>query len=740
MKKSDIVFIFPKGSATSVSSLEESQFSFSLGAGYIAAYLKKQKILSTFYVPEDSVTYRDSAREIVELYPKIVGFTVYYSNYFQCLSLAKRIKLLNRKIIIVFGGVATNVKHRFILKNSDSIDICLRGEGEEIFFELIKELERNNFEIKRSYLESINNISFKVDSEVYCTDSKNTLLLNNSTQHYLDTYPSPYLSGVIPPNEVYSAGVITSRGCNQSCTYCNCAVLSNRSVFFHSINHVIEELKYISSHVTMDTGKEIPIYDDAFTLAPNRARHICNEMIKNDISLPMLCITRCDKIDEELLELMKRAGFTSISFSLESATPSILRRLGKVSKPKLNGNSKFEKEQKFISNLKAMTAKAKKVGFKVAVSIMIGLPSESIKEANKTVELVNSLNIDSYNHNIFQVFEGTKISLEKDELGYGEHRVSEVELEAVTTHPINVYDIRMGPKASAWTEKFFEDRICFDIINLYTTRRERKDFFRNVIVSSDVLNEKIVRWLFESVAINGNIIQIYSSQEEYHNKTHKNKRYLLEGGWGITSWTEYITVEKDGETKLMPARSIKVKGLGQDLKYCQPNLEWWRENSFSLQNYALFENNKQDCKHLYKKISSISRENDCLEKLICSKAFPYFTGLCRWTKNPNCRVMETVLIDSDYNIRICWNGNVIGTVNDNYSKLLRRIECLSVNTRIERKCSHCELDKYCGKCLFVEPLGVGEYCKSLSPSIMGAADGIKQIKQLEKSIQPFQND
>ncbi|MBD3317946.1 MAG: hypothetical protein GF344_19350 [Chitinivibrionales bacterium] len=42
------------------------------------------------------------------------------------------------------------------------------------------------------------------------------------------------------------------------------------------------------------------------------------------------CITRADKVDEELLDLMKAAGFVAIAFGLESAVASVLRNIGKV--------------------------------------------------------------------------------------------------------------------------------------------------------------------------------------------------------------------------------------------------------------------------------------------------------------------------------------------------------------------------------------------------------------------------
>jgi len=85
----------------------------------------------------------------------------------------------------------------------------------------------------------------------------------------------------------------------------------------------MEELEYIAS-INL-TNEAVTFFDDAFTLMPNRAKTICERINSSKIKRPLKCITRYDKVDKELLDLMKAAGFVSIGFSLESATPHVLR-------------------------------------------------------------------------------------------------------------------------------------------------------------------------------------------------------------------------------------------------------------------------------------------------------------------------------------------------------------------------------------------------------------------------------
>ena len=172
-------------------------------------------------------------------------------------------------------------------------------------------------------------------------------------------------------------------------------MLYDKKILTHSTNRVIEELDYISNH--KNDRNPISIFDDAFTIIPGRAKAICTKLLENKIRLPLSCITRCDTVTEEILDLMKEAGFVSIGFSLESAVPRILRIIGKVHLPEDVPSGSLEKEIRFIDKLKTMSSYAKKIGMSpVFVSIMLGLPDETIEEAQRTMDVVSKLDIDYY--------------------------------------------------------------------------------------------------------------------------------------------------------------------------------------------------------------------------------------------------------------------------------------------------------------------------------------------------------
>ena len=73
------------------------------------------------------------------------------------------------------------------------------------------------------------------------------------------------------------------------------------------------------------------IVDDGFSTNINRAKEICRLVIKENIDLLINCANgiRVDRIDYELLELMKKAGIYRVSLGIESGSQRILNNVDK---------------------------------------------------------------------------------------------------------------------------------------------------------------------------------------------------------------------------------------------------------------------------------------------------------------------------------------------------------------------------------------------------------------------------
>ena len=85
---------------------------------------------------------------------------------------------------------------------------------------------------------------------------------------------------------------------------------------------VVDEIENLINNYGV---KEIQIEDDNFTLKRHHAAAVCEEILKRKIkihwSLPNG--VRIDKLDPELLKLMKKSGCYSMALGIESANQRI---------------------------------------------------------------------------------------------------------------------------------------------------------------------------------------------------------------------------------------------------------------------------------------------------------------------------------------------------------------------------------------------------------------------------------
>jgi len=142
--------------------------------------------------------------------------------------------------------------------------------------------------------------------------------------------------------------------------------------------------------------KEFFISDDNFTLKKSHVMDLCNEIIKRKINVPWACPNgiRIDKVDDEMLESMSKAGCHLVGFGIESGNQEILNNADK----QLN-LEQVEKIVKMAKRHKLMT-----YGF-----FIIGLPGENLQTINQTIDFAKRLPLDRAWFNVLVPYPGTEI-------------------------------------------------------------------------------------------------------------------------------------------------------------------------------------------------------------------------------------------------------------------------------------------------------------------------------------------
>lgn len=363
-----------------------------LGILYIMAYLKREGydgILIDQHATKIPTT--QVLERLKKIDPDVIGFNTLtdINMGMRATFIAKIIKNWNPNVKIVFGNCHATFNHNRILKKYPFVDICVRGEGEITFYELIRALEKNRD------LKNVLGITYRDNGKIH-VNSGRPLIKN------LDELPFPYRDACrdIKYRQNYGGfnadygrftTIQSSRGCTFNCTFCCQSKLSNRRWRSRSISHVLDELELLNS----EGYTSLYWVDDNFTNNSRRAVKLFREIQKNKLDFIWVCDQRVDLVSNLLLHEMRKAGCRTIAFGIESANQRILNFFNKRITPEIAIDA---------------TKKARKIGIDFILgTFIIGAPTETLEEIKTTLLFAQKLEIDFPQFHIFGAIPGTEI-------------------------------------------------------------------------------------------------------------------------------------------------------------------------------------------------------------------------------------------------------------------------------------------------------------------------------------------
>jgi radical SAM superfamily enzyme YgiQ (UPF0313 family) len=187
--------------------------------------------------------------------------------------------------------------------------------------------------------------------------------------------------------------IVTSRGCTAGCTYCIKHVSYQYSVRLRSPELIMEELWKLKRLGI----NNIHMYSDLFTVSREQVIDLCHRIIDEKLNIWWTCNSRVDYVDEEMLDLMGKAGCRLISWGIESGNEQILRHARKGAYP-----DKAEKALRW----------AKKAGIMNWGYFIIGLPGETEETIQQTIAFAKKLPLDIALFHVAAPYPGTPFFFE----------------------------------------------------------------------------------------------------------------------------------------------------------------------------------------------------------------------------------------------------------------------------------------------------------------------------------------
>lgn len=280
------------------------------------------------------------------------------------------LKTRNSKLIIVLMGDHVTALPEESLKNSLVDYVITGGDYDFMMLNLVDHLVNKAKLEPGFYYRSKNKI---INTGVFALK-----------HHNLDKLPiidrkltKWELYGQNNTNFRYKPGayIMSGRDCWWGkCTFCSWTTTHPAGTFrTFSVDHTIKEIEYLVSLGVKE------IFDDSGTLPIGSwLNDLCKELIKRGLNKKVIfsCNMRFAALNQEQYNLMAEAGFRFVLYGLESSNQKTLDKIDKNTK---------------ITDARKTLIMAKKAGLEPHVTIMIGYPWETLKQAKNTLNAARQL-------------------------------------------------------------------------------------------------------------------------------------------------------------------------------------------------------------------------------------------------------------------------------------------------------------------------------------------------------------
>ncbi|MEJ2201475.1 MAG: radical SAM protein [Desulfuromonadaceae bacterium] len=312
----------------------------SLAAGCLRAALpqewRERSCLLDFYPQQDS---EEMLRKILGLEPQLVAFPLYVWNRSRVCELALLLRRRNPSLLLIAGGPEVYADPEGVLTQG-GFDAVIRGEGEEVFRDLI-----------RRFLAGQNGAPIAGLHQAAGAGEE----MPEPAPPRLEDLPSPWLSGSVVPTA--DGGVLweTSRGCPFACTFCFDG-RGRRGTRFFPMERLEQELDLFVRHQV----SQVWVLDSTFNYPAERGKQLLRLLRRKAPHIHFHLEAKAEFLDRATARLLSQL-ICSVQIGLQSSCPEVLKQIGRNFDP-----------EKFTRRIHLLASEGVTFGF----DLIYGLPGD----------------------------------------------------------------------------------------------------------------------------------------------------------------------------------------------------------------------------------------------------------------------------------------------------------------------------------------------------------------------------
>ena len=275
-------------------------------------------------------------------------------NAFRQMMDARRAKKAPR-LIIAFGTFASAFPEEILSRGL--ADIVVAHDPEFVLPLVLNKVQ------KTGPLSAIPNLSYMHEGKV----------IHTSQHSFGDLDEIPFIGPYLYSQGHRPAFIMTARGCRHHCVFCDRNSLWGGGVRNRSVANVLNEIREL---VEGHQVREISFLDEDLAADHKRLAALCDGMRRIKGEFDWDCAACVDSVNPKVLVLMGRSRCRRVYFGVESASPQVLRKIGK----------RYGRQDIFDA-----VRGAREAGLQVEVMITTGNPGETDLDRNLTLSALNEL-------------------------------------------------------------------------------------------------------------------------------------------------------------------------------------------------------------------------------------------------------------------------------------------------------------------------------------------------------------
>jgi anaerobic magnesium-protoporphyrin IX monomethyl ester cyclase len=353
-----------------------------LGILYLSSYLKK----ADFAVGVYDTTFSDMAQFMAYITankPPIVGLYVNMMTKKNALKMITFCKQNGCKVVL--GGPEPPYYAEQYLRHG--ADVIVKGEGETALAELIPHLAKHGTQD----LHLIKGIAFIGDNDQLIETEARMMMADLSANPWADREAIDlrhYMHIWQTHHGKSSVSVIHARGCPYTCTWCSHSVYGNTHRR-RTPDECADELLWIKETYNPDV---IWYADDVFGINHKWLFAYAEALKKRNVRIPFECISRADRLNEEVIGVLKEMGCYRLWNGSESGSQKILDAM---------------KRKVDVADVQHKTHLLQNAGIETGMFIMLGYKGETMQDLVDTVQHLKISNPDIFLTTVAYPIKGT---------------------------------------------------------------------------------------------------------------------------------------------------------------------------------------------------------------------------------------------------------------------------------------------------------------------------------------------